>query len=74
MCSLEELVTSEILFFFSAVTEYNKLAPDIRNSSSEGILPNILLKFIRPFAGKTYKTKVVDETKRRFQTLARTHI
>ena len=60
MCSLEELVTSETLFLLPLLL--NKLTSDIRNSSSEGILPNILLKFIRPVAGKTYKTKVVDET------------
>ena len=35
-------------------TQYNKLVPDIKNSSSASIFRNALLKFIRPVASKTY--------------------
>ena len=43
-------------FFFlpSVINERNKPDPYIRNSSSEAIFWNALLKFLRPVASKTY--------------------
>ena len=46
---------SEILFFPSTVTEWNKLDRDIRNSDSLNVFKLSLLKFVRPVANSVFE-------------------
>ena len=46
---------SEIIFFPSTVTEWNKLDRDIRNSDSLNVFKLSLLKFVRPVANSVFE-------------------